>query len=413
VTVLVDIGVTSGAADTSQYLYIGNPTRGKVGVGAIAPPDLMTSYSDRIMSLSVQRTSSRTTGPIVEYNAGTATVTLLNDDGLLDPAVMTQSAVGADIRIRNVHDGVTYSVFRGTISSWLPELRAPSHAVVTVQAADAFDDLANNKLAALITPVGAGEDTGARINRILDAASWPAADRDIAVGKSTHQATNLDGSALELAQKAVLSEAGELYTDGNGVIVFRNRLAVLTSARSNTSQATFGTNTAGGELPYVGSPGMSNDRSELANTVRATIAGGTQQSASDATSIARNRERVVEETDLTLQTDSEALSWAKFVLTQNKNPEFRFTSLTIDTRADPDLLYPQALGRLLGDRITVVRRPPGLTDSREVLIRSIEHTWEPPDRWITTWGLQATSKYAFFTIGHPTYGRIGSNAIAF
>lgn len=413
-TILVDIGVTVGAADTSQYWYIGNPTRGKIGVAAIAPPNLMTSYSDRIMAMEVHRTSSRSLGPIVEYNAGTATVTLLNDDGQLDPAVLAQSAPGSDIRIRNVYNGVTYPIFRGTVTSWLPEHRHPDHAVIIVQAADAFDDLTNNTPVTLGSPVGAGEDTGARVNRVLDVIGWPVADRNIDTGKSTHQGTVLDGTAVELIQKAVFAEGGEFYVEADGVITFRNRHAVLKTARSNTSQATFGSNRAGGEIVYVGVPGLSDDRSQMANTVRATRTGGAPQSASDAASIARNRERVVEESDLSLQTDTEAFNWAKFILGQTKDPEFRFTSLTIDPRADPDLIYPQALGRLLSDRITVVRRPPGgIVDSRELLIRSIEHSWQSPARWITTWGLQPVTTYSYWTIGHPTLGRIGSNAIAF
>lgn len=412
-TILVDIGVTAGAADTSQYWYIGNPTRGKIGTAAIAPAGLTTSYSDRIMSLDVHRTSSRNTGPIVQYDTGTASFVLLNDDGSLDPATLTPSPVGADVRIRKVHNGITYPVFRGTVTSWLPDWRAPDHAVVVVQAADAFDDFANFTPAVLGAPVGAGEDSGARIGRILDAAGWPAADRDIAVGDSSLQGTTLDGSALELMQKAVLAEAGELYVDGSGVVVFRNRHALLTSARSNTSQATFGSGLHVGELSYVGPLGMSNDKSQMANTIRTTRVGGVQQSASDATSIARNRERTTGEDDLLLQTDSEALDWARYVLGQVKDPEFRITSLSLDTRLDKDLMYPQALGRLLGDRITVVRRPPGVVDSRELLIRSIEHSWNSPDQWITTWGLQPVSTYSYWTIGHPTLGRIGPNAIAF
>lgn len=412
-TILVDIGITAGAADTSQYWYIGNPVRGQIGVAAIAPPDLMTSYSDRIMSLDVHRTASRNVGPVVQYDAGTASLTLLDDDGLLDPAVMAQSAAGADIRIRKVHNGVTYPVFRGTVTSWLPEWRAPNHAVVVVQAVDAFDDLANFTPQVLGVPVGSSEDTGARVNRILDAAGWSTTDRDIATGQSTLQATVLDGTALDLLQRAVLAEVGELYVDPEGMVVFRDRHALLTSDRSNTSQATFGSGIHVGELPYVGSPGMSNDKSQMANTVRATRTGGVQQSTSDATSIARNRERTTSEDDLGLESDADALSWAQYVLGQTKNPEFRFTSLTIDTRADKDLMYPQALGRLLSDRITVTRRPPNVVDSREVLIRSIEHAWQSPDQWVTTWALQPVTTYSYWTIGHPTLGRIGSNSIAF
>ncbi|WP_285554893.1 hypothetical protein [Actinoplanes regularis] len=413
-TLLVDVGITAGAADTSQYWYIGNPTRGKIGTAAIAPPDLMTRVeTERIISMSVQRTSSRSLGPFVEYNAGTATLVLLNDDGALDPANLPQPAAGADIRIRWLYDGVTYPVFRGVVQSWLPELRSPTNAVIIVQIIDAFADLAGDKPVVLGAPAGGSEDTGARINRILGAISWPAADRDIALGDTTLQATTLDGTALELIQAAVLAEAGEFYIGPDGVAVFRNRRALLTETRSNTSQATFGSDIGGGELPYVGTPGLSDDISQLVNTVRATRAGGTQQTVSDTTSVARYRAKLAEESDLLHETDLETRNWALYILGQNAAPELRYTSLTLDARANPAQLYPQMIGRLLGDRITVVRRWPGVVDAREVLIRSIEHTWEYPAKWTTVWGLQPASTYSFWTIGHPTAGRIGRNAIAY
>lgn len=412
-TILVDVGITTGAADSSAYWFIGNPTRGKIGTAAIAPADLITPVGDRLMSLSVQRTSDRTIGPVVQYNAGTATLTLNNDDGLLDPVNLIQVPVGSDLRIRNVIGGITYSVLRGTVTSWLPVLNSPTHATIVVQAVDALDDLANNRPVPLGSPVGAGEDTGARINRILDAISWPVADRNIAVGNSPLAGTLLDADALTLAQAAVEAEVGEFYVDPDGVIIFRNRRAILQDTRSNVSQATFGTDIAGGEIPYVGTLGVSNDRGQMYNTVRASRAGGGPQSASDAASIARNRERVSpERSNLPLQTDTEAMSWAEYVLGTTKNPELRFSSLQLDTRANPDLIYPQALGRLIGDRITVVRRPPGVVDSRDLYVRGIEHTWSPPDRWLTTWSLEPVIKYQFWTIGHPTLGRIGVNAIA-
>jgi hypothetical protein len=409
-TVFVDVGIIAGTADTSGYWHIGDSTRGRIGTAKIGPSDLLYDYSARNMGFSVQRTSSRRVGPVVEYNAGTASLTLLNDDGLLDPAMLSSPPVGAEVRIRKVHAGVTYSVFRGYVTSWEPEHLHPDHAAVRVNGLDLLSGTSRLPLGA---PVGDGETTGARINRILDSAGWPTAERDISTGDGTVQGTLLEGDALDEARQVTLAEVGELYVDGAGRLQFRNRRALLTEDRSNTSQATFGSDRAAGEIPYVGRPGVSYDKQQLINTVRATRVGGTEQVVSDAASVARYREHAHEESSLLLTTDTDARSWAAYVVRQDKTPELRFTSLTLDARVDPDVLYPQMLGREFGDRITVVRRPPGVVDSREVLICSIEHTWNPPDRWITTWALQDASKFAFWTIGHPTLGRIGRNAIAF
>lgn len=408
-TVFVDIGLTAGAADTSGYWHIGDPVRGRIGTAKLAPGDLMLDCSGRLMEFSVQRTSTRRAGPLVEYNAGTATVVLLNDDGLLDPVNLNQPAPGAQIRIRKRHGGITYGVFWGFVQSWLPDHRYPDHAAVAVTATDGMELLASTHRTA-VSPVGAGETTGARINRILDSVGWPAAERSIMAGDSTVQATTLEGSALQEIQQVVTAEAGQFYVDQAGFAVFTSRRLVL----STSSAVTFGTDRAAGEIPYVGRLGLSYDRQQLVNRVRATRAGGSEQVVADAASVGRYRESTHTETDLLLQTDADVQSWAAHIVYIDKDPEFRITSMQLDARVDPDVLFPQILGRQFGDRITVVRRPPGgIVDAREVILRSMEHQWRPPDQWVTTWGLQAGDRFDFWTIGDPVRGRIGYNAIAF
>jgi hypothetical protein len=416
--ILFDIGIDLGALDTALYWHVGNATYGKIGVAKVGPEALLTSaISDRLLDFTVSRTSSRVVGPIVTYEAGTATVTLLNDDGLLDPFVMSDSAVMAALRIRAQLGSTVYPVFRGFVTSWVPEHRYPTHAVVNVTAVDGFTILAGYKRTA-VAGVGAGEDTGARITRILNSVNWSLADRSIAVGDSTLAATTLDGDALEEAQNVMHAEAGEFYVDESGQMFFRNRHALLTDTRSTVSQGVFGSNRVGGELPYVDVPGLSDDNEQLVNVISATRTGGVEQVVEDAASRARYLDAKHEETDMFLQTDATVRDWAGYILHFDHLPEFRFTSLQVDPRIDEANLYPQVLGRRFGDRITVVRRPPAspwgtIVDSRDVYIRSIEHTWQRPNVWKTSWGLQPVDKLSFFIVGHATNGRIGQNAIAY
>lgn len=409
-TPIVDFGFINGAEIPPEYLRLGHPDYGKLGTALIAPSDLMANYSSRLMSLSVQRPSTRSVGPLIEYNAATATIELLNSDGALDPVNLSQPAPGIAVRIRHQHNGISYPIFSGFVTAWMPEHRAANHSVVVVNAVDGTDGLAGYERPAL-PPVGAGEDTGARINRILDSINWPDDRRDIAVGDSVVQETTLEGDALEEILAVAKSEIGEFYIDPQGKAFFRNRLALLTDDRSSTSQATFGS--APGEIRYVGTPGLSYDRDQLVNLMRATRVDGVTQIAEDGASRARYRDHAEEESDLLLTTDAAVLAWAKYVIRTDSTPELRFTSLVLDTRLDPDETTPQALGRKIGDRITVVRRPPGVEDSRDCFIRSIEHSWSPPDQWRTTWGLQSAEKFSFFVIGHPLQGRLGRNVLAY
>lgn len=411
---LVDFSLVTGADIPSQYLRLGHPAYGKLGTGQLADSALLESYSDRIMSMSVTRASTRSAGPLIEYSAGTATMELLNDDGALDPVNLAGLIPpGSVVRIRAMYNGITYPVFYGYVSSWIPEHRAPSHSVITVNAVDGMGTIAGYNRIALDSPVGSSEDTGARVNRILDSVGWPSDARNIATGNSLLQHTYLEGDALSELQDAVRAEIGEAYVDADGSFFFRGRQSVITDARSNSSQATFGA--GAGEIHYVGMPGLSYDRDQLTNLVTASRNSDTpvDQVADDPASRERYRDHAYSQSGLLLQTDEEVLDWAKYVVRTDSTPELRFTEITLDGRLDSDLVVPQALGRRIGDRITIVRRPPGVFDSREVIVRSIAHTWSPPDQWKTTWSLQAADRLSFFVLGDDLRGRLDYNALTY
>jgi len=419
-TILLDIGIDLGLTDSSAFLHLNDATYGKLDTAELGPDLLFTMLGSRVMDFTVTRSSSRVVGPVVTYDAGSATFTLRNDDGLLDPANLSESAVMGAVKLQAKYAGITYPVFRGFITSWVPEHRHPTHAVVNVTAVDGMQILANYPRTALGSPVGANESTGARINRILDSVNWSAADRSIAAGDTTALlATTLDGDALTEAQAIIRAEVGEFYCDESGFMFFRNRNAVLTETRSTTSQGTFGSNKAGGELPYVGIPGMSDDDQQLVNVVSATRTGGVEQVAADAASRARYLDHKHEEIDMFLQTDATVLDWAGFILHFDRLPENRYTSIDIDPRLDEANLYPHVLGRRFGDRITVVRRPPAnpwgsIVDSRQVHIRSITHSWDAAaKKWATSWGLQPTDKLTYLILDHATLGKLNQNALAF
>src|SRR5260370_42504631 len=81
------------------------------------------------------------------------------------------------------------------------------------------------------------------------------------------------------------TEAGELYVDGAGRVVFRNRQAILTDSRSNTAQGAFGD--GGAELAYE-DVDVAYDDASVANRVRIARVGGVQQTADDGASQAFN-----------------------------------------------------------------------------------------------------------------------------
>lgn len=406
--------------DAGGYWHMDALAVGDSKIGPIAGTWTdVTPYGKR--GISTKRGASRIDSPIIRYEAGTATCHLDNSDRRFDPTNTAGPYTNGGgkslvtpmrpIRIRATWAAVTYDIFRGFVDQWDVEHVADRYSEVEVTATDGFKVLRNKRRPA-VTPVGAGENTGTRITRILDSATWPAADRQIATGNSTLQATALEGEALAELQAAAESEIGELYVDASGKVVFRNRQAILLETRSNTVQATFG-QTVGVKTPATAK--IVTDDATMWNEIRAKRAGGTELVAGDTGSQAEFLTRTFQTPDLLLETDTEVEAYAGWILYVSKEPEVRFDKLEIHAHADPDTLFPIVLAREIGDRIRIIRRPAGGGSpiQRDVFIRGIAHVTDGA-RWITTWTLQSATKYgSFFTLDNPVLGLLDSNALGY
>ena len=318
------------------------------------------------------------------------------------------------VRVRAIWNGTTYDLFRGYVDSWDITWQDPNWSEVTVPCTDAFKIFSNIDRTA-VASVGSGEGTGTRIGRILDGIGWSASLRDIDTGDVVVQATTLEGNAMEEMLLTAETEAGELYMTTDGKVFFRDRSGVNDDTRSNTTNATFGDG-GGSELPYADLT-FSNDDTQLFNRVIITRAGSASpQQVDDTSSQAEFLLRSFERSDLIMTTDGAALNYAQYVLSRSAQPELRFDQVTIKPQRDESNLFPQVFNRLIGDRITVRRRPPGggTMIEQDCLIRGIEHEIVPGGPWITRWTLQSTAAAgSFFIIGHATQGRLDQNPLGF
>ena len=417
---IVEIGFTVGPFAAGQYLHLDDPVRGRLDSARLAPDDVWTDVTAWLHTFSTQAGVTRVEGPILRYEAGSATVALNNSDRRFDPTNMSGPYVAGGvtqvepmraIRVRAQHGSIAYTLWQGFIDSWMIENPSPDYSRVTVTCTDGQKVLGNYNRVALGTAVGAGELSGARVNRILNSVGWPAEDRIIDTGVSAMQATTLDGDAWTELLLVQDSEIGEVYLDGAGRVVFRDRHAVLEDTRSTTSQATFGSQP--GELHYE-SVTPEYDDTTIRNVWRIARTGGTQQTAADAASQLRYLTWTHDRTDLLLTLDSDSLGYAQYGLYLSKDPELRFAAITVDPRADPVGLFPQTLGRGFGDRITIVSRPPGGgTVTRDVFIRGVSHTYGGANRWKTTWALQSATKFQFLILDDATYGKLDEARLAF
>ncbi len=261
----------------------------------------------------------------------------------------------------------------------------------------------------------AGDTSGTRVGRLLDIVAWPAADRTIATGISTLQAANLAStSMLQALQSVEASEQGQLFAGGDGTVIFRDRHWRFENTLATTSNATFGDGAA--ELDYSD---IVTDGGEqfLVNHIRATRDGGATADVSDATSITTYYERLDDVTGLQNQSDLEIRDLANWRLNTRKNPVPRVTSLEVKPRRGPSTLFPQVLGRDIGHRLTVKRRPQnvGTVLTYTTLIEGIEHA-ATPENWVTRWYLSSSDSQAGvqpLILDDATFGILDTNVLAY
>jgi hypothetical protein len=421
--VYVDVGFTT--MGTSNVFTVGHPTLGQVGVVPIGDPNIWTDVTAQVRKWSVKRGAGTGDNPTLRFDPSTCSVEFNDGFRWFDPentagpftvAGVTQVEPMRRVRVRAVWNGVTYPLFYGYADDWKPDYQGNSWTYTGLTATDGSVLLsAANRTA--VAPVGAGEDSGNRIVRILNGIGWPAENRSVQPGNTTLQATTLDGPALTEMQLVQDSEQGELYIDGAGVIIFRRRLAIIQEARSNTSQATFGDGgyAATGEIPYADAiPSTPGDT--LVNSVSATRVGGAEQLAVDAVSASRYGTKPHTRDDLLMQTDSDALQWANSLKYQYSEPARRFARVEFNTPSPEvaNAFWPAFMAREFGDRITVKRRPAGGGSpiSRDCFVRGIEHQSDGA-AWTTAFILQGAERYSFFVVGDPILGRVGLNAVAY
>lgn len=342
--------------------------------------------------------------------AASATLVLDNRDRRFDPThaggpYAPNVRVLRRLRIRAVWQAVSYDQFVGYIQAYTPAI-APGNGDATMRlaAVDGMKLLANANLNQSFP----AQRTDVRIAAVLDAIGWPAADRALSQGQIVSQATTLTGvSALAHLQRVVDDEAGFLFLDKSGRVAFQERASRLRP--TVTSLVTLGDG-GGAEQLYVDQT-FSFDDTRIINEARVTRTGGTEQRAADATSQARYLLRSRGASGTLHERDGDAYGLAAYLVGRQREPGLRAGSIELDAEANPAVLWPQVLGRELGDRLTVRRRPPGggAAIDQPSHLEGARLRWTAEGgAWAATWEISPADTGQYWLLGHPTYGLLGS-----
>lgn len=272
------------------------------------------------------------------FNAGTCSITLNNNDRRFDPinesspywdAVKGRSGVTPRRKVTVLSNGVP--IFTGRITDvnvdYAPTRPTATEDRSTVQiiAADDFVIFANTNIQTDINPTE--ELSGARIESILDLSevAYSATSRDISTGTATLGggatfAISANTNVLTYLQSVGTAEQGYLFIAADGKVTFTDRV----TASFATISATF--SDAGTDIPYQ-KLSVLYGQELLYNKVLCSIVNGTDQIANDTTSQTEFGVSTLSLSGLLLVDDASASTLAGELLARYKEPQYRFDKI--------------------------------------------------------------------------------------
>jgi hypothetical protein len=332
--------------------------------------------------LTFRRGATRSQGPFWRYEAGTASIELDNVDGRFDPLNLSGPYVSAGVseirpnlpvRISAVVDGTTETMWVGVVDSIDLDYASVTWSTVKLLCVDGVAWLQAADLPELTTAVGAGDTVAARIARILDRVGWPAAQRDLdPITANTLQASTLAASAWADILLAADSDAGYVWFDRQGRIVYRTRGAIPA-----TPSLTFSSSSTTTGKDFI-SITITRDVQQVYNSVSLARKDGTAVTIEDVDAQALiGQVRGYSRFDLICETSENVADVAQWIIGTYADLITRVEEITLSPPADTDLLPTGQWWELLRLEMGAVVRvlhatPDGRDVDVEAVVRGIE-----------------------------------------
>lgn len=409
-TLNVSLNFSSGATFGNPFT-IGDPVDGVLGVGILSDstaPALVIDLTSTTRSINIKRGRSvlRDT-----YEAGSATIRVYDVDGRFNPQNTSSDLYGQltplrKMRISATYNGTSHYLFSGYTTTYAYSYdQAEQVGYVDITAFDGFR-LFNLANVTTITGATAGQDTGTRINKILDTVSFPNGLRAIDTGNSLVQADPATTrTALNAIINAEFSEQGAFYCNSEGQAVFKNRSNVIASAGGTPIE--FNQTTG---IPYKNLQFAFDDKL-IINQATITRIGGTAQTAEDTGSVITYFPHSVSYGDLIVQTDEEAMNIARLYVATRSDTTIRIDAMTIDLLDDA-----VPTGTILGidyfQNVNISNiQPDGSTITKNLQVQGV--SWEiTPNKWLGTFTTLEPIADGFL-IGNATYGVLGDDILSY
>ena len=402
------INFSTGAGFASPMIL----DSGVLGVNALADS---TSVSVDVSSLvdSIRTNRGRTALSDI-FQTGTMSLRIIDQNGDFNPMNVASPYYNLlnpmrKVTITATYGTTTYPIFAGYITSYDTTTPKDVGEVVytTIQAVDGFRLFQNAQITSVASAT-AGQTTGTRIGKILDAVGWPTGMRDVDAGQTTVQADpGTLRTSLGAMQTVTSTEYGSLYMDAFGNLVFQDRQ--LTSSSVAGTPVVFNDNGTG--ISYNNALWKLDD-TLVFNKASITRTGGVAQVAFNQASIDKYFLHSYQEQNLLMETDAEALNNAQAFLASRQETSIRCDAVTLDLyTANYDAGITAALALDFFDPITVTTTQPGSSSlSKTLQVFGVSHDIKP-SAWKTT--LTTLEPIIDSFIIGTNYGILGTNTLSY
>jgi hypothetical protein len=382
----VTIDFANGPAFGNPLLLDDPSTPLGVGILADAPADVV-DVSDIALRVSIRRGRNRV---LNSFEAGQATVVLEDENGDFNPQNSSGPYFGKLLPLRKIRifadydDGSgleRYYLYSGYITSFdnIFRLGVDEVSTVTFQCVDGFR-LFQNVNISTVAGSSAGQTTGARIENLLDIASFPVSQRLIDVGDTLVQADpGNDRTLLGACQTIEQSELGGFFIDDEGNAVFLSRTTVSEEA----DQTPLFFNDDGTDISYQ-SIDFAYDDTQIFNDITVTRLGGVAQNVQSTSSIETFFIHSGARSNLLMETDASALDQALMLLNARQDALLRIDSIGLnlmDSTSSDRIVA--GLESDLFALINVTKTGQGSTSfNLELFVQGIQHDITP-NTWTT------------------------------
>lgn len=328
----------------------------EIAFGNLPGDDPYTWPADISLDVAANTFTRGKSSDLDQIQAGTGSLTLYDSDGDYDPRHSGSPwypNVKPRVPIRQTAtlDGITYPLCLLYVQSW-PRTRQAGLVLRNLTMVDALAILGQAGVAGLAIAQGT---TDTHVTAVLDYIGWPAGKRSIGTGSATIAAQDFAATdtttALAYLQAVASNEAGLLYADGAGAIVFLGRGDLL-GPPFNDIQAHFTDDpTDTGAFVYIDSvPTFGDDR--IFNDWTGTRPNGTTaQQAIDPTSVGEYGD-LAKNVQTLLVNDSDLLATMQTYLAYYKEPRERLAQITVAPNED-SAYWHAVLPLDIGSRVSV------------------------------------------------------------